>query len=176
MDHVINKTSYIIKKNKKKLIFIIVGGLISYYLYKKYLSEKINFLRELYKKISDETKIIQETNFQNLSARYEASFNNLIIRLLQEIKQKFDSEFNLSKIFNLITSAPKEEITKLWIIFKNKNLIYLYCAMFITRLLILLSQTQLLILEKLNTKYNLQPNFLDDLLTELWLLAKNYID
>jgi hypothetical protein len=174
MEQFLNKGLKLFKKNKKKIIFITIGGIICYYLYKKYLSEKVFFLRQLYKKISEETNIMNDPD--NLTIKYENSFNNLITRLLDEIKQRLDNEFNLPKVFNMITTAPKEEMPRYWILFKNKNLIYLHCAMFITRSLILISQTQLLILEKLNSKHTLPKNFLDDILTELWLIAQEYID
>jgi hypothetical protein len=174
MEQFLNKALKIVKKNKKKLIFITIGGILSYYLYKKYLAEKITFLRQLYKKISEETNIMNDP--ENLSIKYENSFNNLITRLLEEIKQHLDNEFNLTQAFNQITANSKEDMPRYWILFKNKSLIFLHCTMFITRSLILISQTQLLILEKLNSKYNLPKNLLDDILTELWLIAQEYID
>jgi hypothetical protein len=174
MEQFMNKGLKVIKKNKKKLIFVTIGGMICYYLYKKYLSEYVSVLRQLYKKISEETNIMCDPD--NLTIKYENSFNNLITRLIDEIKQKLDAEFNLPKVFNQITTAPKEDMPRYWKIFKDKNLIYLHCTMFITRTLILISQTQLLVLEKLNSKDNLPKNFLDDILTELWLIAQDYID
>jgi hypothetical protein len=176
MEKIINKSTYLVKKNKKKLIFLSIAGLIGFYLYKKYLSEKVSFLRELYKKISEETQLMNTP--ENLNIKYENSFNNLITRLIDELKLRLDKEFNLAKVFEMITSAQgdKNEMARQWIEFKDRNLIYLHSVMFITRSIILISQTQLLVIDKLNSKFNLPKQFLDDLLTELWFIALDYID
>jgi hypothetical protein len=117
-----------------------------------------------------------QNNINNISEKYDASFNNLISRLLNEIRDKFEKEFNIDGLFERIKTAGKGEMAKLWEIFKNENLILIYCSTFITRLLILLSQTQLLVLEKLNSRYKFPKDLLDELLTDLWIMTKDYLD
>lgn len=178
MEHNLISIKLYLKKYKKKIIFIGIGIGVGYYLYKKFLSEKVQILREMYSKLHDYDEMFKmNSNFDNLAKHYESCFGNLLSNLLNEIKIKLEKEFSLSMLFNRISTASKEEFTKLWIVFKNKTLISFYCSIFITRVLLLLSQTHSLILEKLKISNDKLPqSFYEELLTDLWILAVNYIE
>jgi hypothetical protein len=169
-----------VKKYKKKMIYVGIASIIGYFLYKRFLSEKVNFAREVYSKMSTFHEMFKmNSNYENISQQFEKSFDKLVSKLLEEIKQKIDSEFNLNALFERIKSAQsqqRDEYLRLWNLFKCQTYIALICSIFITRCLILLSQTHLLILEKSNLHADKLPNtFFEDLLTDLWIPAKNFI-
>lgn len=165
-----------LKKYKKRLIFLGLGFGLIYFLYKKFLSTHVNTVREIYSKISEFKEVMNSTsNFENLNEQMQISLNNLMPNLLEEIKKKIECEFSINRCFQAIQNAPKEELPKLWILFKNKALISFYCAVFVPRCLVILSQTHLLVIEKLK-KENLPKSFYENLLTDLWYLAVEFIE
>jgi len=175
-DSKINFLKNIFKKYKKRIIFFVLGTGVLVYLYKRFLSSHVNTLREIYSKISEMKEVMnQSSNFENLNEQMQISINNLMPNLLEEIKKKIEGEFSITKCFQAIQNAPKEDLAKLWILFKNKALISFYCSVFVPRCLIILSQTHLLVIEKLK-KENLPKSFYENLLTDLWYLAVEFIE
>lgn len=171
-----NIKSYM-SKYKKRIIVVTIGAGMLYFLYKRFLSEKVNALMEFYKKMSDYNEVLNKnSNFENISKQYENSFSNLLNRLLEDIKGKIETQFSLHKCFSVLQNSPKEELPKMWIIFKNKIFICFYSAIFITRCLHILSQTHLLVLEKLTIDSNSPKSFFEDLLNDLWLIAVDFIE
>jgi len=177
----ISITKIIILKNffhkyKKRIIFLGLGAGLIYYLYKKFLSSHVNTMREIYSKISEFKEVMNlNSNFESLNEQMQISLNNLMPNLLEEIKKKIETEFSINKCFQAIQNAPKEELPKLWILFKNKALISFYCAVFVPRCLVILSQTHILVIEKMK-KENLPKSFYENLLTDLWYLAVEFIE
>lgn len=165
------------KKYRKRLIYLAITVGVGYFLYRKFLHEKVKFLKEVYDKFSSFNEIISfNSNYENINQQFESSFNNLISSLIEEIKQRIEDEFSLNMLVNQMQTGNQTETIKLWIVLKNRTLIALICSIFVTRTLILLSQTHLLLLEKeYNKNKQIQKSFYEDLLTELWLLAKNFI-
>lgn len=168
----------LLSKYKKKIIIVSIGGVVVYYLYRKFLSEKVNFVREFYNTMSEYQEKTSKSTFESISQQYDSSFNNLIPRLLEEISDKLEKEYSTAKLFDTIKTARKEELHKLWILYKNKVFVSFYCSIFIPRTLLLLSQTHLLLIEKLNltNDKNLPKSFYEDLLTDLWMLAVGLIE
>lgn len=168
---------YYLTKYKKRIVFVSIGAGVLYYLYRRFLAEKVNALREFYKKMSDYNEVMNlNTNFENISKQYENSFSNLLNRLLEDIKIKIENQFSLNKCFNVLQNSPKEELARMWILFKNKAFVSFYSAIFITRCMMILSQTHLLILEKQTIDSNSPKSFYEDLLNDLWLIAVDFIE
>lgn len=164
-------------KYKKRIVLVCIGAGGVYFLYKKFLAEKVDALREIYQKMSDYNEVMNlNSNYENISKQYENSFSNLLNRLLEDIKQKVENQFSLKECFKALQSSPKEELAKMWILFKNKAFVSCYSSIFITRCMMLLSQTHLLILEKQTLENNSPKSFYEDLLNDLWLLAVDFID
>lgn len=168
-----------LRNHKKKAIFMIIGFGIFYYIYKKYLSPKIQVMMEFYSKFSEYKDILMNngSNFDEVLQQYEPCFMNLIKKLLAEVKNKLNNVSNLEQLYNNLKNSKKEEMLSNWTNFKNKVLIYHFTSVIVSRFLITISQTHLLILEKLQINGQKIPkNVCDDLLTELWILANSFTD
>jgi hypothetical protein len=164
-------------KYKKRIIFVTIGAGVIYYLYRRFLAEKVNALREFYQKMADYNEVMNlNSNFENIAKQYENSFSNLLNRLLEDIKGKLENQFSLNKCFNALQNSPKEDLARMWILFKNKAFVSFYSAIFITRCMQILSQTHLLILEKQTIDSNSPKSFYEDLLNDLWLMAVDFIE
>lgn len=168
-----------LKNHKKKFIFILIGLGLFYYVYKKYVGPKIQILIDFYSKFSEYKEILMNNgnNFDEILIQYEPCFNNLIKKLLTEIKNKLNNVSNLENLYNNLKNSKKEDMLTNWTNFKNKVLTYHFTSVIVSRFLILISQTHLLILEKLQISGQKIPkNICDDLLTELWILANSFTD
>jgi hypothetical protein len=170
-------------KYKKRIVLVSIGGLGAYYLYKKFLSEKVLLIKDVYRKLSEYNELFNiNTTFDTVTQQFEGSFTNLMSKLLEEVNLKIENHFSINKCLNNLQIAPKEELMKFWTLFKNKTFICFYCSIIVTRIMLLLSQTHLLILEKANIQNSnhqmhfSQKGFYDDLLTDLWILATEYIE
>lgn len=75
-----------------------------------------------------------------------------------------------------INQNNNNTVYQYWHIFKNKVLISFYSSIVVPRIMLILAQTHLLIIEKINMTQRIQSNFYEELLTDLWLIAKNYIE
>ena len=168
-----------IRNHKKKSIFMLLGFGTLYFIYKKYLSPKIQVMMEFYSKFSEYKDILMNNggNFDEVLQQYEPCFNNLIKKLLAEVKNKLNNVSNLEQLYNNLKNSKKEEMLTNWTNFKNKVLTYHFTSVIVSRFLITISQTHLLILEKLQINGQKVPkNVCDDLLTELWILANSFTD
>lgn len=168
-----------IRNHKKKFIFMLIGFGIFYFIYKKYLSPKIQVMMEFYSKFSEYKDILMNngSNFDEVLQQYEPCFNNLIKKLLLEVKNKLNNVSNLEQLYNNLKNSKKEEMLSNWTNFKNRVLTYHFTSVIVSRFLITISQTHLLILEKLQINGQKIPkNICDDLLTELWILANSFTD
>jgi hypothetical protein len=168
-----------VQNHKKKVIFMTIGVAIFYYVYKKYLSPKIQIMMEFYSKFSEYKDILMNngSNFDEVLQQYEPCFNNLIKKLLAEVKNKLNNVSNLEQLYNNLKNSKKDEMLANWTNFKNKVLTYHLTSAIVVRFLITISQTHLLILEKLQINGQKVPkNICDDLLTELWILANAFTD
>jgi len=117
------------------------------------------------------------SNFDEVLQQYEPCFSNLIKKLLVEVKNKLNNVSNLEQLYNNLKNSKKEEMLSNWTNFKNKVLTYHFTSVIVSRFLITISQTHLLILEKLQINGQKIPkNICDDLLTELWILANSFTD
>jgi hypothetical protein len=162
---------------KKRIIFFTIGSGLVYYLYRTFLAEKIQMLREFYQKMSEYNEVMNSSsNFENISKQYENSFSNLLNRLLEDIKQKLENQFSLNGCFSVLQNAPKDDLPRMWILFKNKAFLVFYSAIFITRCMQILSQSHLLILEKQTIDLNYPKSFYEELLNDLWLIAVQFIE
>ena len=64
-----------------------------------------------------------------------------------------------------------------WTNLKNKVILFYFLSTILSRFVILISQSHLLILEKMQIDNKKIPkNICDDLLTDLWILATNYLN
>lgn len=170
---------YKLKNNKKRVFFICLGIAICCYIYKKYLSPKIQVALDIYHKFAEYKEMIfnDGNKFDEILSQYEPCFNNLIKKLLHETKAKLNAVANLESLYNSLKSSKKEEMLSNWINFKNKVLTYHFTSVFVARFLIIISQSHLLILEKLQINYQKAPkNICDDLLTDLWILVASQAD
>jgi len=168
-----------VHNHKKKVIFMTIGVAIFYFIYKKYLSPKIQIMMEFYSKFSEYKDILMNngSNFDEVLQQYEPCFNNLIKKLLVEVKNKLNNVSNLEQLYNNLKNSKKDEMLANWTNFKNKVLTYHLTSAIVSRFLITISQTHLFILEKLQINGQKVPkNICDDLLTELWILANAFTD
>jgi len=173
-----NFLSYL-KNHKKKFIFVVIGMAMFYYIYRKYIGPKIQILLDFYSKFSEYKEILMSNgnNFEEILIQREPCFNKLIKQLLTEIKNKLNNVSNLESIYNNLKNSKKEEMLNNWTTFKNKVLTYHFTSVIISRFLILISQSHLLIVEKLQINGQKIPkNICNDLLTELWVLANSFSD
>jgi hypothetical protein len=170
-----------IKNNKKKLILSSLFFGILFIFYKRYISSKLESAIEIYKTLS-ECKDLFNDNFNNNSFdkilnQYENCFNNLSKKLLTEIKYKLNSFSNLEDLYNKVKNSKREEMLNNWTNLKNKVILFYFLSTILSRFVILISQSHLLILEKMQIDNKKIPkNICDDLLTDLWILATNYLN
>lgn len=167
-----------IKNNKNKLILSsCLFGMI-FYFYKYYLASKVDAALDFYKTISEFKELYAENDsFQQVIIKYEPCFNNLSKKLLTEIKYKLNSVSNLEELYNKVKNSKREEMLFNWNNLKNKSLLIYFTSIIISRFVILISQSHLLILEKMQVDNQKIPkNICDELLTDLWILATNFLD
>ena len=167
-----------IKNNKNKLIFSTLTFSLFFYIYKKYLSSKIDTAMEFYKTIAECKDLFSENNsFDKVLIQYEPCFNNLSKKLLSEIKHKLNSFTNLEDLYNKVKSSKREDMLINWTNLKNKVILFYFTSTVLSRFVILISQSHLLILEKMQIDNQKIPKEIcDELLTDLWVLATDYLN
>jgi len=168
-----------IKNNKNKLMLSSLLFGVMFYIYKKYISSKVQSAMEFYNTISECKDLFGENNnsFDQVIKQYEPCFNNLSKKLLSEIKYKLNSFSNLEDLYNKVKNSKREEMLNNWTNLKNKVILFYFTSTILSRFVILISQSHLLILEKMQIDNQKIPkNICDDLLTDLWLLATDYLD
>jgi len=175
----LHKIFHNIKSHKKKVIFILLGFGLFYYIYKKYLSPKIQMVMDFYSKFSEYKDILMNNgnNLDEILVKYEPCFSKLIKDLLVEVKNKLNNISNLENLYNNLRNSKKEELLTNWAFFKNKVIIYHFTSLIASRFLITISKIHYIILEKL--QINSQKVDVDigkKLLTELWFLAISFTD
>ena len=182
MGNILDRSTSSLINNKYKLM-IATGTSVGFYLlYQRYIRENIQMMRELYNQMKDFENGPANKNPSDKVAKFleGAGANNLIQRLLEEVKQNLTTTFHLDDLFEKIQSSQKESKQALWNIFKNLSLIEFYCSVFITRVLLVVTQTQFVIIEKMkikneNSTINTYYDIYNSLLIELWNLSSNYI-
>ena len=168
--------------HKKKLIItplIFLGG---FYLYKKYLSENVNFYYQIYKQYNDLMSMSNNSSHSNRAiTKYEHTFNKLLSKMMVEISSALNSKYPCDSIWEKIQNGKdnlsKNASVQLWINFKDTNCHSFFSSIFITRISIMISQTSLLLLEKINIdmENSLPPELLEALLSDLWTINGDYI-
>jgi hypothetical protein len=168
--------------NKYKLILLSGCSLTLYLIYRKYLKENIQMMTEIYNQMKDFESLSGNKNPSDKVSKFleGAGATNLILKLLDEVKANLVSSFHLDDLFEKIQNSPKQQIQSLWVIFKNLSLIEFYCSTFITRVLLIVTQTEFLIIERMklknqNSSINTYYDIYNSLLIELWSLSKDYI-
>lgn len=168
--------------NNKYKIMITTGTTTAIYMvYRRYLKDNIQMMRDLYNQMKEFENGSNKVASDKVVKFLEGSgANNLILKLLEEVKLNLTSTFKLDDLFEKIQSSPKESKQALWNIFKNLSLIEFYCSVFITRTLLILTQTQFIIIEKMkirneNSTINTYYDIYNSLLINLWELSKSYI-
>jgi hypothetical protein len=167
-----------LRNNKNKLIISFLFFGVFYYFYKKYIFSKLESAIEIYKSISECKEFFNDNNnsFDQVLIQYEPCFKKLNKKLLSEIKYKLNSVFNLEDLYNKVKSAKREEMLITWTNLKNKVLISYFTSLIISRFVILISQSHLLIIEKMQIdNHKISKNICDDLLTDLWIFAIKYL-
>jgi hypothetical protein len=168
-----------IKNNKNKIILSTILLGVLYYFYKKYIFSKLESAMEIYKSISECTDLFNDNNssFNQVLIQYEPCFNKLNKKLLSEIKYKLNSVSNLEELYNKVKNSKREEMLSNWTSLKNKVLLYYFKCLVISRFVILISQSHLLILEKMQIdNQKISKIICDELLTDLWILATSYLN
>ena len=170
--------------HRVKLILSPVVSFSSYYLYKRHLSENRNFLNQIYSQYNEmmaNANPLLSSQSTSAISKYEQTFNNLLKKLLVEISIalniKYPCEFIWEQIQKSKESSQQPNM-QLWVGFKDTNLNSYFCSVFITRITIIISQTSLLLLEKMNSdsSNSLKPEFLQALLGDLWAITNDYIN
>lgn len=171
-----------IKNNKYKLIVLSAGSLATYIVYRKYFKENIKMITEIYNQMKDFENLAGNKNTTDKVSKFleGAGATNLILKLLDEVKTNLVSAFHLDDLFQKIQNSPKQQIQSLWVIFKNLSLIEFYCSTFITRILLVVTQTEFLIIERMkmknqNSSISTYYDIYNSLLIDLWNLSKEYI-
>lgn len=167
--------------NKKKIFFGTLGISLAVFTYKRFLSDKIEIIRSLYYKMNDYSEMLegQSKEFSSVTKHFEGSFNNLISKLLTQVEKQIQDHFSLRSCYEETSRVEsKEDKIRAWTIFKDRLLMSFFSSVAITRVVLLLSQTHLLLLERLNTQSDnrLMRDFYDSLLSNLWKLALNLIE
>lgn len=167
--------------NKKKIFFGTLGISLAVFTYKRFLSDKIEIIKSLYYKMNDYSEMLdgQSKEFSSVTKHFEGSFNNLISKLLAQVEKQIQDHFSLKSCYEETSKTEsKEDKIRAWTIFKDRLLMSFYSSVAITRVVLLLSQTHLLLLERLNTQSDnrLLRDFYDSLLSDLWKLALNLIE
>jgi hypothetical protein len=172
-----------LKNNKNKLILSSLLFGVFFIFYKKYISSKIESAMEIYKTISECKELFSENfsnnSFDKILNQYEPCFNNLSKKLLVEIKYKLNSfpNSNLEDLYNKVKNSKREDMLINWTNLKNKVILFYFLSTILSRFVILISQSHLLILEKMQIDNQKIPkNICDDLLTDLWILITNYLN
>lgn len=171
---IINK----LKNNQKKLIFysFLFGAI--FYFYKKYFASKVEAVMEFYNTVYEYKDLFGDNNsFDQVLVQYEICFNNMNKKLLNEIKIKLNSDTNLEDLYNKVKKSKREEMITNWRNLKDNVMLYYFKSIILSRFVILISQSHLLIIEKMQIDNQKIPkNLCDELLTDLWLLATNFFD
>lgn len=182
MGNMLDKVKGSIKNNKYKVMIFTASSAVIYVVYRKYLRENIQMIREIYNQMKEFENVSGGKSQNDKVAKFleGAGANNLIHKLLDEVKSNLTSSFQLDALFEKIQTSPKLQIQSLWTIFKNLSLIEFYCSTFISRILLVFTQTEFLIIEKMkikneNSNIATYYDIYNSLLIELWTLSKNFI-
>ena len=199
---------YIKNNKKKSILAFSFIIMFIYYLNKKVIVPIISLykLNKQMSEIFNSAVVKNNCNDNNnytISLKFKEPFAKLISRLLEKIEIYLESIYflkaNYNKIINTklkkndniilnnlstnkiayqIEYKDKQEIEILWNLFKKKVFISLISSICTSRILTLLSQTQLIVLENFKSKNNnkYKEDFYDILLNELWIIALKYID
>ena len=160
--------------NKNKIVYsgLLMGG---FYLYKEYLHVKLKFLYDIYSHYSNFSydKVIKT----HVTTKNKESFmilnENLVYEILECIKLRYKSEVLFQKVQNV--SFSNEEKIRYWGELKQSLILSNITAILISRVLNLISQTNLIIIERVNREnhQSLSSFFLHKILNELWMMAKD---
>ena len=199
---------YIKNNKKKSILAFSFIIMFIYYLNKKVIVPIISLykLNKQMSEIFNSAVVKNNCNDNNnytISLKFKEPFAKLISRLLEKIEIYLESIYflkaNYNKIINTklkkndniilnnlstnkiayqIEYKDKQDIEILWNLFKKKVFISLISSICTSRILTLLSQTQLIVLENFKSKNNnkYKEDFYDILLNELWIIALKYID
>ena len=126
--------------------FILLGALSinKYAVYIKYFKDNIAMITDLFSKMSS-LNSENGTNSDKVMKFLEGpAVTNLIIKILEEVKINCEESFKLKDLNDkIISETGKITKTNLYEIFKDLSIINFYSSIFITRILLILTQTNL---------------------------------
>jgi len=183
----VNYVGSSMRNHKYKLLTFAALSGSGYYVYRKYLKENIQLLRELYTHMKDMENGTGNGQINKSTADKVNKFldgagaNNLVCKILEEVNANLLQEFQLDSLYEKIqNTSDKGEKQQLWVHFKNLRLLEFYGSIFVTRMLIIITQTEFSVIEKMkiqneNSTVNAYYDIYNSLLIELWSMSKSYI-
>lgn len=180
----ISKISNTVLTYKKTTIFFLLSGTISYYIYRKYLKDMISIYYEFknLEKLSnaEQNKAKESDTASSPIEKFELTFNNLLPKLLQSIEKQIQQTYSLDETFKQINNKEikrsVQELEALWNLLKTKVFISLISSVIVSRVILVISQVQFLLLEKVKQKYGLNKPIIDSIFSTLWEITSQYIE
>lgn len=168
----------ILRTYKKTSITAGVITVISIYVWRKYGNE-ISMMYSLYRSMTQMSSNQSSTDFSDsVKPQIATKFKCLMPKLLSHINKQIQNVFSILATYEMITKS-EEKNESFWVIFKDKIFSSIICSITVSRVLFTLSQTHLVLLEKLASTASgkgYSKQFYDIILNELWTLALKLIE
>lgn len=168
--------------NHKKTVGAIgLCGLGLFYIYQRYLKNMVDMYFEL-KRISEMAQNDNTSVVDSVCKQFETSFHNISIKLFPHINKILEKNYSLESTYNELMrkdiSRSSDEKKYIWNVLKNKVFISLICTIFVNNLIILISKTNLVLLEKWkkSDSLNYSKVFYEQILNETWMLILSFIE
>lgn len=174
-------SNFIINRKKTFIGLSLVVG-VGYWAYRRYLKDHIDVLLEL-KKLTEKMNVEgEEDNNKSVYQAFEATFTGMLNKLLINIEKQIQAVYSVDEIHKQVVDKEvqrsREERERLWFVLKARVICSLVSSVTVSRTILILSQTHLLLLEryKHNTKNMYSKAFYDNILNDLWSLALRFIE
>lgn len=163
-------------ENKNKILLYLAGFGFSYFVYDKYIAP---YSMKLASKIFNFSYLEPaEINTKNPLIKYENFYQKTVKNILNQNKTDIEKFTCLNELYSKMSNCKKEQTTQMWILFKVKVFINLFCTIYSSRFSIILNQIQILILEKIRINSNklksIDFNTQEEILKEQQALLNDY--